>query len=255
MKFGIPRLAASGLTALLFLGPAQAIPLYYTFEGAVSSYPFNDQTGFLSDIGIAVGDTVSYTYMIDKDRPDTTTTQLDSRTVNADGVPLHSNVYENYYAELVESSVFSLVQDLYPERGNGETWSGAGSSFSTYHEGVLSTEFNDSEVFFQASSDSIGHTHQYFYSPMALWEQTLSAVSMDNSTVLYGHQPGEQATFRASLSLISISSADPFTLISNMTGDDEDGQKYHSVPEPATFILMGMGLLGMGTRLKRRPLK
>ncbi|MET0050031.1 MAG: PEP-CTERM sorting domain-containing protein [Candidatus Thiodiazotropha sp.] len=40
-----------------------------------------------------------------------------------------------------------------------------------------------------------------------------------------------------------------------MTGDDEDGQKYHSVPEPATFILMGMGLLGMGTRLKRRPLK
>ncbi len=254
MKFGIHHFAATGLTAMLFLGSAQAIPLYYTFEGAVSSYPFSDQTGFLDDIGLAVGDTISYTYMIDKDRPDTTTTRYDSRAVNADGVPLHSMVNETYYTELVDSSVFDLVQALYPDRGIGETWSARGSSFSTYHDGVLSTDFNDSEVYFHANSDTIGRTYQYFYSPMSLWEQTLSAVSMDNSTTLFGHLPGEQATFRASLSLISISSGISNSLISNTTGDGEVALTPHSVPEPATFVLMGMGLLGFGTRLLKRPL-
>ncbi|MES9854503.1 MAG: hypothetical protein ABW170_22030 [Candidatus Thiodiazotropha sp. L084R] len=125
MKFGIPSIAATALATLFYISSAQAIPLYYSFEGNVETYPISDESGFLSDIGLAAGDTVSYTFMVDKERQGTRRNEFGDLVEDQDTVRVGSRatnyfVHDSFYVELVESSVFDLVQGLYPDRGNDD---------------------------------------------------------------------------------------------------------------------------------------
>ncbi|MBW9263324.1 MAG: PEP-CTERM sorting domain-containing protein [Candidatus Thiodiazotropha sp. (ex. Lucinisca nassula)] len=261
MKFGIPQFIAAGLASLLLLGSAQAIPLYYSFEGSVASYPISDQSGFLGDVGLAAGDNVSFTFMIDKDRqgtrrgPNGELVEDQDRIFpgmqNGPGALENYILHDSFHVELVESSVFDLVQGLYPERGADDPWSGSGYSNSAYRNGLLDEGFGEVSLF--GSSESLGSSSLYIYSDMSKWEigTTLSA---DNMTALNGHQSGDRSTFRSDLRLTAISNVNPSasdaSLVSGITGGagTEGGMPRYSVPEPSTFLLMGLGLLGIGAR-------
>ncbi|MEJ2622155.1 MAG: PEP-CTERM sorting domain-containing protein [Candidatus Thiodiazotropha sp.] len=253
MKFGIPQLIATSLASMLYLGSVQAIPLYYTFEGTVSDYPVYDDSGILGDIGLSSGDAVSLSFMIDRDLQGTFRSSSGVVEGHKDNPPIGVTNYmfqEDFYVELVESTVFDLVQGLYPDRGNDEPWSGSGSATSFYRNGMLEEGMGGSEVSLLAGSDSIGHYHLYINSDLSKWEIG-STVSLDNRTVLNGGLAGETSSFRSGLTLTAISNTNPaansdITLVS---GDsDSEGGMPHSVPEPSTFLLMGIGLIGLGAR-------
>ncbi|MEW8625934.1 MAG: PEP-CTERM sorting domain-containing protein [Candidatus Thiodiazotropha sp.] len=263
MKFGIPHLIATGLASLLYLGSAQAIPLYYSFEGSVASFPISDQSGFLGDVGLAAGDSVSFTFMIDKDRqgtrrgPNGEIVEDEDRIFpgmhNGPGALENYILHDSFHVELVESSVFDLVQGLYPDRGSDDPWAGSGYSNSAYRNGLLDEGFGEVSLF--GSSDTMGSSGLYIYSDMSKWEigTTLSA---DNVTRLNGHQPGDgSSSFRSELILTAVSSVNPAaasdaSLVSGISGGPgtEGGMPRVSVPEPSTFLLMGLGLLGIGAR-------
>ncbi|MET0045785.1 MAG: PEP-CTERM sorting domain-containing protein [Candidatus Thiodiazotropha sp. 6PLUC3] len=254
MKFGIPLIAATGLAALFHITSAQAIPLYYSFEGSVETYPISDESGFLSDIGLAAGDSVSYTFMVDKDRQGSHRNEFgdldeDQDTVRTGSRATNYFVHDSFYVELVESSVFDLVQGLYPDRGDDEPWIGSGYENSAYRNGLLEPGY--SEVSLEANSASLGSSSMYVYSDMTSW-LVGSTISADNSTNLYGSQAGDSSTFRSRLTLTGISEDNPAnqdrSLVSGISGgaDDEEGTIIHEVPEPSTFLLLGLGLLSIG---------
>lgn len=259
MKSGIPLLAATGLAALFHVSCAQAIPLYYSFEGTIASYPISDTSGFLGDVGVAAGDSVSYTFMVDMDRQGTHLNQNGEVVEDQDAVypsgssPLANYVlHDSFYVELVESSVFNLVQSLYPDRGNDEPWTGSGYGNSEYRNGVLDP-YGNNEVSLAASSASIGSSSLYLYSDMSSW-QVGSTVSADNTTTLFGDQPGDSSRFRSELTLTGISEYNPtnpdISFVSGLQGEaefvDEKETSTHNVPEPSTFLLLGLGLLSIG---------
>ena len=262
MKFGIPHLIATGLASLLYLGSAQAIPLYYSFEGSVATFPISDQSGFLGDVGLAAGDSVSFTFMIDKDRqgtrrgPNGEIVEDEDRIFpgmhNGPGALENYILHDSFHVELVESSVFDLVQGLYPDRGADDPWAGSGYSNSAYRNGLLDEGFSEVSLF--GSSDAMGSSGLYIYSDMSKWEIG-TTMSADNMTILNGHQAGDRSTFRSDLRLTAISTINPAaasdtSLVSGISGGPgtEGGLPHHSVPEPSTFLLLGLGLLGIGAR-------
>jgi hypothetical protein len=256
MKYVIPFIAVTGLAALFQINTVQATPLYYLFEGRVATYPISDEAGFQNNIDLNAGDAVSYAFMVDKDLQGTRRNELGELVLDEDEVSFGNQannyfMHDSFYVELVESSLFDLVQNLYPDRGHDEPWVGSGYENSGYHNGVL--EAYNSEVYLGANSASMGSSHMYIYSDMSIWEIG-STISLDNSTLLYGDQTGESFSFHSELTLTTISATNPadldISLISNYSGGSEyeiEGKaSNHKVPEPSTFLLMGLGLLGIG---------
>jgi hypothetical protein len=123
MKFGIQQVIASGVITLLSLGSAQAVPLYYTFEGSISPYNMMDNANVMEDVGLSAGDAVSLTLMIDRDKQG----YFEELAVGStggnvaghkDNPPSGEGTYifhEVFDVELVEFSVFDLVQGLYQD--------------------------------------------------------------------------------------------------------------------------------------------
>jgi hypothetical protein len=276
MKLGIPLLAATGIVALLNVSVAQAIPLYYSFEGTVASYPISDDTGFLADIGLGAGDSVSFTFMVDKSRQGTRLNEFGDVVEDEDAVYVSGSgrvtdfiLHDSFYVELVESSVFDLVQTHFPDRGSDEPWVGSGYANEVYRNGMLEQGYG--EVSLHASSSSIGSTGLYIYNDMSTWEIG-STVSADNSTSLFPDQPGNDSRFRSDIILTAVSTTNPTTsvadtLISGITGDvmgaysdttnsssggNETPSNGVGVPEPSTFLLLGVGLLSIGAGRLRK---
>jgi hypothetical protein len=279
MKLGIPLLAATGLATLLNVSAVQAIPLYYSFEGTVASYPITDDTGFLADIGLGAGDSVSYTFMIDKSRQGTRLNEFgdvvedeDAVYVSGSGRVTNYILHDSFYVELVQSSVFDLVQTHYPDRGSDEPWTGSGYANEVYRNGMLEQGYG--EVSLHAGSSSIGTTGLYLYNDMSTWEIG-STVSADNSTSLIPDQPGDDSRFRSDLILTAVSTTNPATSVAdsllsgisddvyghsgaagsdtNSGGGTDTASSGVGVPEPSTFLLLGAGLLSIGAgRLRKQ---
>lgn len=79
------------MAAMLFSlsGSAMAVPLYYTFTGSVTY--IDDSTGAIADAGFAIGDSVTYTFILDFDADGTWT--LSNGTVNT----VADSVFSDYY--------------------------------------------------------------------------------------------------------------------------------------------------------------
>jgi hypothetical protein len=89
---------------------------------------------------------------------------------------------------------------------------------------------------------------------MSKWEVG-STVAEGSRTVLNTGNPAASQPWVQTdgYMLTSISTVNPATntdisLISDVGGSNEGEMPSHSVPEPSTFLLMGLGLLGIGAR-------
>jgi hypothetical protein len=269
MKSGIPLIITATFVAHTFLGSVQAIPMYYQFEGSVSNLlTANGTAGNFEDIGLSEGDSISYTFMIDKSR----------QSIRESGEPYEDRVdgdddnrfvLDHFYVELVESSFFDLVEDYSVSLGDTQEINAHGVSESHYRNGIV--QEGAGEVALLASSDSIGSsgiqasTILRIYSEIENW-QIGTTVSNDNRTSLYGGPWEGRADFISSLSLSAISTtmptdapSSPTSLITGVMGGSMDeipkperDNPNHNVPEPSTFLLVALGLLGIGSMRLRK---
>ncbi|MET0028318.1 MAG: PEP-CTERM sorting domain-containing protein [Candidatus Thiodiazotropha sp.] len=215
----------AGLSALLFtLGTtAQAIPLYYTVSGSISAYGQNDRAGVMQEMGLATGDQVSYTFLIDLDSQITST--WTARTNN------------QFDVSLVASSVFD--SDVMAPEGTlrGDPWTGSGS---TYYQNAAGQHYPGEPYY--GETDITGYApngyislineRDYFLTGALTQLQPGDFFSAYNHTMLY-NESGNAARFEVTtLTVESVSSENPVS----------------HVPEPGVAWLMGVGLLGVLTR-------
>jgi hypothetical protein len=267
VKFEIRHATLISLLPLLHLGSVDAVPLYYTFEGTGGFYSNSDQSDFLDPATIdALGNSVLFTFMVDKAQQGTHTySNGDTVEFQDQVIPIGQNntdtvtnfiLQDSFHVELIESSVFDLVQDLHPDLGNDEPWSGHGSSQAMYRNGIMENEFGTSETFLFGGSQSLGYTQLYINNDISKWE--VGTTLTESSMTFFNEDQAAQSSFFASnqLLLTSVSTINPSTvsdtsLVSSFSADSgyaDETMPHRSVPEPSTLLLMSVGLLGIARR-------
>jgi hypothetical protein len=282
MKLGKSFLALTCFSGIFFYNAVQAVPLYYTFEGTVSGQQFSDSTGYMEEIGLGVGDNISMTYMVDRGRQGTYRTadgevvERQDRVLTSPSSPSNFIIQDSFYAELIESSVFDLVQTQYPDLGDSGPWEGGGHVHSHYRNGML--QRHDGETALYGRDSSVGSMAMWVYDDISTWEIGTTRAGSNHTTLIPAEGGNNSRFWSGDLTLSSISTSLPSasaptlmssaaegssngdyaTLIASAGSESSmssmGGSNSHSVPEPSTFLLLGAGLIGIGgvKHLRRR---
>jgi len=97
----VKKLFAAVFASLFLLAastPAQAVPMYYTFNGTV--YSLNDGAGAIASqlgLGFGVGSTVTYTFIVDFGA-DGSMRQNDLTVINRTDEPIYDYFYTDYFS-------------------------------------------------------------------------------------------------------------------------------------------------------------
>jgi hypothetical protein len=234
-----------GLVSLLNLNNVQATPLYYTFEGLASStHGHGSRVGSFYDLtGLSGNDPISYVIMIDNEvesviRPDGSVHDYGHTITELQGHEWH---YISYHAELVSGT--GLVIDK-----NSLEYNQLNSYFSAYVAFDQQGE-NDVGDFTFSGNAFNGHFISYCYAGGDVPRKAMDSYAdftqwavghlrSGDSWIYINDDSGYQSGFAFYLQLTSISETDPSS----------------SVPEPSTFLLMGIGLIGIGATRNRKLL-
>src|SRR5262245_29388479 len=98
-----------GLVVGSGVGKAGAIPKYYTFEGTIKQVV--DLAGYVQEAGFAIGDTVSYTFLIDFERQGESTFMNGTVQVHPDEGPLingYEGNFDRIYVEYLSGDAFAV---------------------------------------------------------------------------------------------------------------------------------------------------
>jgi hypothetical protein len=205
----------------------EATPLYYTVSGDISAYGIHDNAGIMQEMGLSVGDNVSYTLLIDPydgDHPH----------------PWEGFSTNHFRVELVSGSVFG-VRDITPANPDAP-WGGSGvtqvtNATNQHYEGEAF--YGENQISGYAPDGAVRIESYYDYFETGRLEQLLPGDSIGgyNTIWLYG-EDGSYSTFQQSgVYIESVSQEAPTS----------------SVPEPGVLWLFSLGLLGIGTsRLRKK---
>ncbi len=241
----------AGLLLLANAGMAQAVPLYYTFEGTFGRPKYPSPEGALeaySDItGQSVNDPVSYVFLVDDQISNTVLP--DGSTRDFQGARMEStsggDFYRiDYYAELVAGT--GLIFEADGSNSNGGNFGGylaySPSPSSPYYETPFFPFLN---MYGHASNASLNlslspyvprSSTTSYEDFSAWWADSENLIrTADNTLRLYDSE-GSNWSYQLDLALTSVTEAPPTT----------------SVPEPSTYLLMSLGLIGMGVMRNRK---
>lgn len=209
-------------TLLFWWGVAHALPMYYTFEGTITSIE-NDSLGLVSQAGLIVSSQVSYTFLVDFDEQ--------GFTIYADRptyIPVDQDINDWFYDELITSPYLYSDYGIFDEiRYYGQNY------FGDFTHGSIVMTFNVN------AQDSLYYGDAYYVG--------VGGIGL-NSELVTDWQVGDVVRgvehYRAM-------NADASRIISSLTLTNITPAP---VPEPSTIILFGAGLigyLGMRRKLKR----
>lgn len=208
------RLIGSLLIGLFGLvGSAQAVPMYYTFEGTITNT--NDSAGALAAAGLSSGDSVSYTFLVDKELQGTIIRNDGSKIIFPD---TPSSDY--FYCDLVSGSLIDEINGGYFNAPNH------------YAEKYLAIESTISSPYSSLSSgpnDNFIRVYSYAID-FSDWVVGTAITGLEGAY----NSVGASSSYYSALTLTSITDATT------------------TVPEPSTLILFGTGLVGLGAAKKRK---
>jgi len=220
----LTNLMAALVILLSFSGKAQAVPMYYTFEGTVE-YAYEFSAGLLG--GLAVGDSLSYTMMMDFDVQGTITAADGTTYTYSDGLSYVGAPNERYYDYFYTDYI-----------GGSALMGGSGNTTGVNYGYEI--DFTDPDPIYNDGVIAYGDTGDYFYlyrSGSLIENFVVGTTGWTAMDEIWGASGMEEARIESrNMVLVSISDTNP----------------YASVPEPSTLILLASGMLGLLAFRKRQ---
>lgn len=193
--------------SLALLNTANSAPLYYTFEGEINH--LQDSFNIISDAGLAIGDQVSYTFLVDRDK-DATRTYNNSDIYTYPDYPAS----DNFFVDVIDGSLIDEVANAFY---------GGANDVAEYNHGYVSTYSQApiySSLFGGSDNNCIRILNNIHFNDWTIGTSTVgteAAMGLDSFDI---------ASYRSSLTLVSISET-------------------YRVPEPLSLILLCTGLAGL----------
>jgi hypothetical protein len=204
--------------SFMFVGAipqANAMPMYYFFEGSVTSVFDSGDSTLGKDTGLNIGDYVFYQFMLDKDLPATYTDSNGDTHLSMPNRPMEELFFADYVSGSTPIDNYretnSYITEWDPPAWSPRTGTYLGFTGNGYNNMVkVDTAIFDSHI--QIEDIAIGENF--------------------HGSVFLRNEIGDYSLITSSLGLTKIS----------------DSQ----IPEPSTLALFGIGLAGMGFARRRK---